>query len=844
MKKCFLATAILQLMVTTSYAQITAPIEVDVLPTIEVTATPFSQKMGTQILNSQQIEKLPTRNGSLTELLKNNPNVQFSNTADSSLSGGELEPETVSFHGEKFYNNNFMIDGLSNNNNIDPISTSGTAGKLGDLASGHNAWDLPAGGEQSLWIDSHLLDSLEVFDSNISAKYGHFTGGVIDAKIKNPDLKRASGRISWRNTRDNWTNFHLDENESEKFNNAEWLYYQPKFTKNFYTASYNQPLTQNSSLLLSYNRSESEIPTYQTWSNAWRKQQRLNETYLIKGLYQPNKQNTLTATAIYAPHSTSLFRRGIKDSGFENQGGGYRMNVDWNHSANWGDVKTTLGYQQDENTITNESAHYYPWLHRFGTQTSSVITWATGNSTPRQQSGFQGGYGKFATNKKNITTKQDYHIKNINIANTQHQLNLGWEYNHENVDYQRFNSTHLGGSTIWNKSVICQPKDDGCITGEQYTSIRLLYPARQVKANMNRYAGYIEDNIKLGRFELTPAIRIGYDDFMKNLTISPRFTFTADIFDNQKTRLFGGWNRYHSNSYYAYALKKGISTNTLQTRTIKNGILSEWVDGRTTERSSSRYSFDVSGLDTPYSDEINLGLAQQISNSLWTLKWVNRDSKKSFARSKTLNAQGERILDNSGWSKADTISLSIQPDMPISFEHLDLNWSISAQWSKHKQNTANDYDTTNEQDEQKAIIDGKLINKEDLPAMDYHTPWSVSANFDIHFPKLNLTWGNNIGYRAGYTGYQTFNQECPTYNTQICGEYTGRATLYEKTRFNNRFSYDMRFIYKQPTFKHQSLELTLDINNVFNQKNASSKSLTSINYQMGRQFWLGVAYNF
>lgn len=325
MKKCFLATAVLQLMVTTSYAQITAPIEVDVLPTIEVTATPFSQKMGTQILNSQQIEKLPTRNGSLTELLKNNPNVQFSNTADSSLSGGELEPETVSFHGEKFYNNNFMIDGLSNNNNIDPISTSGTAGKLGDLASGYNAWDLPAGGEQSLWIDSHLLDSLEVFDSNISAKYGNFVGGVIDAKIKDPDFKQPSGRISWRSTRDNWASFHLDEKIKDDFKKVDFTYYQPKFTKNFYSTNYNQPLIDKINILLSYNRSESEIPTYQYWANNWRNQQRLSETYLIKGLYNLNKNNTITTTAVYAPHLTNLLRRGIKDGGFENAGGGYHI---------------------------------------------------------------------------------------------------------------------------------------------------------------------------------------------------------------------------------------------------------------------------------------------------------------------------------------------------------------------------------------------------------------------------------------------------------------------------------------------------------------------------------------
>ncbi|WLF83206.1 TonB-dependent receptor plug domain-containing protein [Moraxella sp. ZY210820] len=848
MKKRLIALLIMQILCTASYANTSeTAVQAEDMTTIEVIATPFSQKMGTQTLTAEQIAKLPTRNGSLTELLRSNPAVQFSNTTNTSTAGGELEPETVSFHGEKFYNNNFMIDGLSNNNNIDPLATSGTAGKLGDLVSGNNAWDLPAGGDQSLWIDSNLIDSVEVFDSNISAKYGNFTGGVIDAKIKDPDFTRPSGRISWRSTRDSWTSFHIDEKIRENFEQADFIYYQPRFTKNFYSASYNQPLTDKASVLFSYNRQESEIPTYQSWANAWRNQQRLNETYLIKGLYKFDGGDTLSATAMYAPHSTSTFRRGIKDGGFENTGGGYRINMDWNHIADWGKVKTTLGYQQDENTVINEADHYYPWYHRFGTQTSSVITWATGLSSPRQQTGLQGGHGKYATDKKSFTAKQDYELSPFNLWASEHHLKAGWEYYRDDVKYQRFNETSLGGNMIWNTAVICQTKDDGCITGEQYSAVRLLYPARQVSAHMNRYAGYLENVSKLGRVELTSGVRIAYDDFMKNTTISPRFSFTADIFDNENTRLFGGWNRYHSNSFYSYALKKGISTYTRQNRTLHNGTLSDWVDGATTERSNSKYSHDVTGLATPYSDEINVGIAQKLGNSLWTLKWVNRDSKKSFARSQTRNENGEQIMDNSGWSKSDTISLTARPHTPITFDSMDLNWSLSAQWSKHKQNTANDYDTTDAQDELKAIHEGKLINREDLPAMDYNTPWSLTADIDMTFPKLNLTWGHRLDYRAGYTGYSTTQQECPLYDANICADYVGRATLYEKTKFNDHINYNMRFTYKQPTFKNQSLELTLDINNVFDKKIATyrgTSSTSSVSYQMGRNFWLGVAYNF
>ncbi|WP_406639816.1 TonB-dependent receptor plug domain-containing protein [Pectobacterium brasiliense] len=180
--------------------------------TILVRSTPTSQSMGTQIINAEQIKKMPTGNGSIPELLKNNAAVQFSNTANSSNTPGELAPENVSFHGEKFYNNNFMIDGLSNNSNINPGANKG---QLDGDPDGYNATDLPAGGTQSFWINSELIESLEVFDSNISAKYGDFTGGVVDAKLMDPKLDNVFGKVSYRTSNDSWTSYHVDSNISE-----------------------------------------------------------------------------------------------------------------------------------------------------------------------------------------------------------------------------------------------------------------------------------------------------------------------------------------------------------------------------------------------------------------------------------------------------------------------------------------------------------------------------------------------------------------------------------------------------------------------------------------------------
>ena len=54
--------------------------------------------MGTQRITSRQISTRPHSNGTITDLMHDNPNVQFSNISGTSESAGEIAPENVSFH--------------------------------------------------------------------------------------------------------------------------------------------------------------------------------------------------------------------------------------------------------------------------------------------------------------------------------------------------------------------------------------------------------------------------------------------------------------------------------------------------------------------------------------------------------------------------------------------------------------------------------------------------------------------------------------------------------------------------------------------------------------------------
>ncbi|WP_233969963.1 TonB-dependent receptor plug domain-containing protein [Pectobacterium versatile] len=806
--------------------------------TILVRSTPTSQSMGTQIINAEQISQLPTGNGSVTELLKRNPNVRFSNDTNSSLNPGELAPEKVSFHGEKFYNNNFMIDGLSNNNTINPGANNGS---LTSSPDGYSPTDLPAGGAQSFWINSELIEKLEVFDSNISAKYGDFTGGVVDAKLKDPKLDKASGKISYRTTSASWTKYHVDAKVREDFQGATNFYHQPKFKKQFYTATFNQPLSDNAGFIFSYSRQESIIPNYHGYLQEWHDQKRLSETYMLKGTYQADNGDIFRVTGMFSPHESTYYKEDTRNGAFTNTGGGYRGNVEWEHQANWGKMTSLAGYQFEQNKIDHESNNYQTWRRFVVSQNfvSNALDWSSTGGAAFQNAHL-GGYGSYATEKNTTTLKQNYELNPLGLYGVNHQIDVGWQMDFYQAQYRRFDDvrSNRGAPTI-DRNVVCESGDAFCINGEQYFKSITLYPARSIQGNYTNYAFYLQDSMSYDRLEVTPGVRLQYDDYLKNMTIAPRFAASYDVFGDRSTRFFGGANRYYSQNMLAYKLRSGISSNIVQNRTNAN---SPWISN---DLQTASIDYDISDLKTPYSDELTFGLSQRVMDSVWTIKWVNRQGKDQFGRKTITKDNGKRyyVLDNTAHTEGDTFSLTVDPISPYRFAVADVSWSLGASYVKNKSSSQTYYDQSSS-DDNMVIIDGKLIRKEEMKALDFNTPWTVFANVNTYFPSLRLNWNQNFGYTAGYSGYTTKSIACPGDNA-ACGSYDGSATEYHETKYKDYFSYDWRFNYSQPVFKDQTVDVTLDVLNVLDKTVETSQTTatgSAVTFKTGRQFWLGVAY--
>lgn len=827
-----LYTSIMFALASQAWAEETESLQLD---EVLVSGSSFSQQVGTQQITEEQIKRQPTKNGGITDLLKSNPNVRFSNNADLSTNAGEIRPNEVSFHGEKYYGNNYILDGMSNNDNINP---SGNIERNGEPV-GANPYDLPNGNTQSLWIDASLLKKVEAFDSNISAKYGEFTGGVIDAELKDPDFNRNNtGKIYYRTTRDAWTHFYIEEGRDEEFKNATRLDLQPKFVKQTFGLNVSQKLADNFGLLFSYEKNESKIDHYYSLlrykdspdSPVPNKQKRLNETYLLRGVYLPDNGDLWRGTVIYSPHKAKLFRSNTEKGVFYTVGGGLQANLEWEKQFDALKMKSYIGYKKTGDTIDYDEENYHRYMN------SDNLYWYS-NANFAQY----GGYGKVYTENEIITLKQDYNLTPFDWLGMEHRIRFGWLTDFARAKYQRDqdNALYFYRSA---DNVVCGSAGQ-CLNNDQYAYQRQIYQAKHVSASDTSYAAYLEDTLKWKRLELSVGARLTHNRFTGNTDLAHRLSGSWDLFGDQSTTLFGGVSRYYGRSLLAFKLRQGIGVAEEDKRTLNaDGTLGNWEsDGI----SNAPTKYLMSKVKTPYSDEQVLGLAQKVYNTKWTFKWVHRNGRDQLSsQERIVDGTLYRVLNNDGWSKNDTFTLSIAPIKTYEFKYATVGWDAGLRISRQKTNNKW-YDTT-AQVNQKALYNGQLIDAQDLPPSDFNTPWSAFANLNLEFPAINLSWDHRFSYTKGKKQRVTDTEIVCNgqYSANAaCGDYVGNANVYDDLETGSLFTVDWRFIYKQPTFQNQFLELTLDVNNVLNRKALSATKRGRSTYKQGRNFWLGASYN-
>jgi hypothetical protein len=441
-----------------------------------------------------------------------------------------------------------------------------------------------------------------------------------------------------------------------------------------------------------------------------------------------------------------------------------------------------------------------------------------------------------------IQIRADFFADAVTSGPLKHIFNFGAEYSWDKAEYKRADNAYVHASATLSDDVVCAQNDPACADGEQYFGKRNVYLAQDQDADINHFAAYLEDQVVIGPVEIRPGGRISHDDFLDNTNVAHRLAGSWDILENGRTVLIGGYNRYYGEALLTYKLREAIVPYLKQTRSLDSvtNQLSCWRDGENdpcgTSSASSATLDKYSDLDTPYSDEWTIGIAQQFLGGTLELNYLERQNEDQFAKEKvTENINGEDtdyyVLNNNGSSEYESVKVSWERQWQKHYLHFNYTYS-------DQESTNESYDDAIDEEiiEDEIWYNGSLISSDELPRLDYNREHMLNIIYTGKLP-WNFTFTNVTQYLGEYQARNKLNS---TEKTAL-GIPTD-LTAYEEVTRPDYWIFDWRLDWKRRIYRNQDLLVSLEVNNVFDR--TPSIGEYDGTYALGRQFWLGMSYSF
>jgi hypothetical protein len=784
---------------------------------------------GGSLLDNKKVTFTPTPTNSITDTLRSNSNIQFSSNSRSSAQGGEIAPPKVSIGGAQHYENNFMINGISNNNNLNPGGIESTS-----------LYGTVYGESQSLFIDTSLVDNIKVFTEAVSAEYGGFTGGVVDTELRNARTDRWHIMTKYRYTKDSFAKFHpTDEQKAiEVVTNAD---YQPNFNKHEYTIAIDGPIGEHLGAIFSYTKQRSKIPY---WSNynvynpdgSFYKERtidyRTNDNYLVRLNTHNIDDLEASLTAIYAPYTAKM--NSGKNGEYDYKGGGTNIALDIKNYLNFGEFKNSLAYKQNEYTVDPQSDSIYYWNFNLGTPAN----W--GDATPPNLptfaiEGYRGGKREFA--EEALIYKSVMEFDRIESGSFDHMIKLGAEAEIGTVSYNR-EAGYFHSNSQYNSSA-SGGIDNDVLDGYQWQKGKSVYLPMDNKKSYVTAALFLEDTIAIDRYEIRPGVRISTDSIMDNIDIAPRLFANADVFDDGNLNIYGGYNRYYGSL---------VLINTVNRHQMQDFERADWNSPWVAVGSVGHgYSYSMDGLKTPYTDEFSIGSSLSKWNTLFKIGFVDRSFKNQLMMRGESVAGGGTNFVNTNNGKTDYWGITLTASKEYELGNTKHFSELSITRSDRKSNMmgisgfSGGDSTGNTESETHITYNGVLTLKEDVPSIAYNSPWIVTLS---HMTDISdfLHIGATARYEKGGEGLKFVSRWGGVPDPNGYG-----TTTYEKKKYSDTFYVDLQLNYDLK-FKSNKLTFGLEVLNLFDRVNETittgfNGSYTN-GYAMGRQFYANFRYEY
>jgi hypothetical protein len=838
--------------------------------------TPISSSAeGVYTLDKQLLKEYLFGNGNLNDVIGILPGVQYSESAYAANQVSNIKPSEVSISGAEGYQSGYQIDGVSNNSRL----SSGNSPTDRNLAS-----DV-AGHSQEAFINLKILEQLEVYDSNIPAKYGQFSGGLVLATTQNSGKKPHFG-VSYRQTADQFVEYH-------KFYapdySGEDILATATFNKKDLNAYLSMPISYSGGIVMQVQMLKSEESLNQL--GTLKEQEQTNYNGLFKFHHNFTPEDELVLRYLNAPYEGSYFNVNAIRSDYHIVGGGQSLMAQWRADRKWGNMDTQFDWHQSQNSKDTQSA-WYVWANVPGK------SWGEYNGS---RSSLEGGYGDIKKTQDTYSFKQDFELPSLWEGFGAHDLSFGYQIENQQTVFDRLEDSVVYNGSIISPTINCNGYVSDCIettfkkpiaeieaelgraldlfnpddfllyqrnlmtTGQLFQTRQVSIESR-AEAKINYFSSYVEDSISFDEVQLAVGVRYDYNDFFKNHNIAPRFRLSYEFMDGYQVIL--GSNRYYQSDLASYKLNQAMQPVHNEVRSILNNRPQQWQAALL----NKGYLYEYKDTKTPFSDELTAAFRQPLFGGVAEVKWIKRANKDSINRIKGYNDAGEAILyaGNDGNSAYNRWSVSWMAQ--FSNQHIEFNISHASNTTSRKNF---DGDTTIEDssdgagtstlnysyDDSELVFLRKDENNNDNKLTTYYK--LITRNDiklegqDANRPIVaNVSWGGNWG-PWGLSAYARYNgKQDAIYATNKTGSIKEATSICEQCAPNKR-EYPVYRLLERPQFwllsgsirynwrlpDESIVTLSFDGENLLNKRTYQVGPYTT-GLELGRRYWLGISYDY
>lgn len=784
---------------------------------------------GASVISRRAIEDRTPGSGDVIETLKILPFANFDADQGRVTQAGiqDLRPANVSISGGQFYDNAFMIDGVGVNSRLDVVGNT----------NAQNFNETVGASAQSIWLDSNLVDTVIVRDSNISAQYGGFTGGVVQIDTRAP-AHVFGGSLTYGCTNDEMTSFKIPSNTLAALGGV--APEAPNYSKCRLNATVDLPINDRLRLLLGAGSQEVKETYYRAaaYGGAPFGLKSRSENYLAKLEADLAPNLLLKGQVAYSPYRSQNTATNSRDALMTQHGGGWtgkltlegkRDKADWSLEATY--ARSDSGREAPANLFT--------WP-----TTSTYANWCSSANC------VEGSFGDLDQWQEDLGLKARWSQPVLGG-----ELRLGADYSHVEARKRRPQDNYAYRTALTNattkaltRNVTCSDGDLACKTGDVGLTVYSLYKAYDISVALDAVSAFAEYEVSRGPLTVRGGVRYDHESLLGNNNFAPRLSVVYALPWDVTATL--GANRYYTRDFLGYALKSKYPGNYVygRTATLVNGqyVFNPWT--LTTHSISANYG--GVGLATPYSDELTFALARPLFGGQARIKGVARETRDQFTAGTV--ETNTYVKETGGTATYKTTYLG--NDGKTRYRGLSAEWtrqmgrhafSLNGSISDTSDNMADDSYNSDADDAEygdeaiyyKGQVRSLLSVLTESQRLNYAAPALANADWSAEWWKGRVRTNLNARWRSGYDTVGETSQ------TQTVDGV--RYAVWDDVRYKSTTTFNASVQAQLVKTAAGTASLDVRITNLFDTlPQTVTASSTSQPFRLGRSFWVGVNYKF